>query len=350
MLIGCFGIVGGVLCGFILPLQNRKIYKYVGVNIFMYKKIKKINNKEYEYLVESFRLPDGKLKKAEVLVKSMGREKDKKTLSRKILEKKKKEFLKYMLSTYETDAIFSEEEFEKIENIRVEYINLLKNVPNQAKKDLFDRFTANFTYESNSLEGNSLTLKDVNIIMFENISIKGKDLREIYETRNSREVVEKIIKGKFKVTEKDIIEMHKILCRDLDISLGYKKFPNVLIGKKIELTPPEKVESEMRKLIAWYNENKSKIHPLKLASLFHGKFQQIHPFEDGNGRVGRFIINVILTENKYPPLIIRKSQRISYLTALEKFDKKYPTSLERFILEKFKETYRNFFEIYVRYL
>jgi Fic family protein len=322
----------------------------VGVNIFMHTKIKKINGKEYEYLVESFRLPDGKLKKAEVLVKKRNREKDKKTLSKEILEKKKKEFSKYMIKNYEKDSVFDEKEVENIENIRVDYASLLKNVPRQAKKDLFDRFTANFTYESNSLEGNSLTLKDVNIIMFENASIKGKDLREIYETRNSREVVEKIINSGFKVTEKDIIEIHKILCRDLDISLGYKKFPNVLIGKNIKLTPPEKVEKEMNQLIKWYNENKSRIHPIKLAALFHGKFEQIHPFEDGNGRVGRFMINVILTENKYPPLIIRKSQRISYLTSLEKFDKKYPVYLERFILEKFKETYKKFFEVYVKYL
>ena len=90
--------------------------------------------------------------------------------------------------------------------------------------------------------------------------------------------------------------------------------------------------------------------PLKLAALFHGKFERIHLFEDGNGRVGRFLINVILTKNKYSPLIIRKSQRIAYLSALEAFDQGYTEKLERFLLEKFKATYKNFFEVYFKYL
>ncbi len=312
----------------------------------MHYKNKIINGKEYRYAIKSFRLPKGKSKKVEILV----RDKSKNEVESLLEKKKSKEILKYMLKMYEINSIFNKDEFEKIENIVGNYKRLLKGLPKQSKKDLFDRFTANFTYESNALEGNSLTLKDVSIVMFENISIKNKNLREIYETRNSRAVVEKIIDNKFKISEEDIIAIHKILVKDLGISVGYKKFPNVLVGKKIKLTPPEKVEIEMKKLVKWYKDNRERIHPLRLASLFHGKFEQIHPFEDGNGRVGRFLINVILIKNKYPPLIIRKSQRISYLTALEKFDKKYSGTLERFILEKFKETYKKFFEIYIKYL
>lgn len=106
----------------------------------------------------------------------------------------------------------------------------------------------------------------------------------------------------------------------------------------------------MSKLIEWHNQSKEKMHPIKLAALFHGRFEQIHPFEDGNGRVGRFLVNVILLKRKYPPIIIRKSQRVSYLKALQDFDNKYSANLERFILEKFKETYRKFFEVYIKYL
>ena len=314
--------------------------------MFMHFKVKNINGKKYKYAVKSFRLPDGTVKKAETLFNKQ----TKKDLE-KLFDKKKKEyFTRFMLKNYKTDSIFSETEFKKIEEIRINYQKILKNLSKQTKKDLFDRFTANFTYESNALEGNSLTLKDVAIVMFENATIKGKDLREIYETRNSRKVVEGIITNKFKITEKDIIDIHKLLVKDLDVETGYKKFPNVILGKRIKLTPPEKVKEEMEKLINWFNENKERYHPLKLAALFHGKFEQIHPFEDGNGRVGRFLINIILANAKYPPLIIRKSQRLAYLTTLEKFDKNYSRDLERFILTKFKETYRKFFEIYVKYL
>ena len=307
---------------------------------------KKIKGKKYRYAVESIRLPNGKVKTLQKIYKG----ETKQELIKFFEKKKKYEFTRYILNTFKEDHIFTKEQIQKIEEIKLDYIKILKKIPKNNFKDLLNRFTANFTYESNALEGNSLTLKDVAMIMFENTTIKGKDLREIYETRNSRKVIEFIIKNKFKIKEEDIIKIHKILVKDIDIRTNYKRFPNMIVGKNIKTTPPEKVQKEMANLIKWYNNNKEKIHPIKIASLFHGKFEQIHPFEDGNGRVGRFLINVILINNKYPPLVIRKSQRTAYLTALEKFDKKHTDTLERFILKRFKETYKKFFEIYIQYI
>ncbi|MFA6320208.1 MAG: Fic family protein, partial [archaeon] len=74
------------------------------------------------------------------------------------------------------------------------------------------------------------------------------------------------------------------------------------------------------------------------------------PFDDGNGRVGRFLINVLLINEGYAPLIIRKSQRIAYMKALEDFDNGYTKNLERFMLDKYKNTFKNFFQIYAKYL
>ena len=79
-------------------------------------------------------------------------------------------------------------------------------------------------------------------------------------------------------------------------------------------------------------------------------FEKVHPFEDGNGRVGRLIINIMLLSNGYPPLIIRKSQRIAYFAALEAFDNGHTGKLERFLVEKYKETYEKFFKMYIKYL
>lgn len=312
----------------------------------MYFKKKIVKGKKYKYAVKSIRFLNGRVVSLEKIYNGEAKKKIEKELDRK----EKEYYVKYMLDNFKPDYILKKEEFIKIEEIRANYRKILKKLSKTSLKDLLDRFTANFTYESNALEGNSLTLKDVAIIMFENVSIRGKNLREIYETRNSRKVVEMIIKNKFSVTHKDIIKMHKMLVKDTGISIGYKKFPNEIVGKKIKTAPPEKVYEEMDNLIKWYNTEKLNIHPLKIASLFHGKFEEIHPFEDGNGRVGRFLINVILIENKYPPIIIRKSQRLAYLNALEKFDNNYQDTLIRFILEKFKETYKKFFEIYIKYL
>jgi len=312
----------------------------------MHFKEKKIKGRKYKYVAETIRLPDGKVKPLEKIYKG----ESKKELKEFFEKKKKQEFVKYILNNFKQDHIFTQEQIEKIEDIKLNYHKIIKGLSKKSFKNLLNRFTANFTYESNALEGNSLTLKDVAIVMFENSTIRGKNLREIYETRNSRKVVELIMTNKFKINEKDIIKMHQILIKDIDIQAGYKKFPNIIIGKKVKTTPPEKVQNEMNKLVKWYGDNKSQIHPIKIAGLFHGKFEQIHPFEDGNGRVGRFLINVILTNNKYPPLIIRKSQRIAYLTALEKFDQKHADNLERFVLNRFKETYKKFFEEYIKYI
>lgn len=312
----------------------------------MYFKDRLIKEKKYKYAAVSIRLPDGKVKVLEKMFK--GERGDE--LARVFDDAKKKAYLRYMLENFRTDHIFTEGEFDKIEDMRLQCCRIFAKLTGASYRDMLDRFTANFTYESNALEGNSLTLKDVSMVMFENVSVSGKDLREIYETRNSREIVEMIVGNKFKVRHEDIVKLHRMLVRDLGIRTGYKKFPNVLVGKTVELTPPERVYDEMDELMEWYHENGGAYHPVKLAALFHGRFEKIHPFEDGNGRVGRFLINVILVNNRYPPLIIRKSQRMAYLGALEKFDSGYSDGLVRFVLRRFKDTYRKFFEEYVKYL
>ncbi|MEK6915172.1 MAG: Fic family protein [Nanoarchaeota archaeon] len=308
--------------------------------------VKEINGKEYKYVLKSVRLPDGKV----VSLQKIYHNEPKKELNKIFIEKEKQAYLNFVLKKFGEDYIINKKELEKIEKIRIDYRIIIKKLSKSSVKDLLDRFTANFTFESNALEGNSLTLKDVAIVMFENASIKGKDLREIYETRNSRRVVDLIFKNKFSINHKDIIKIHKMLVKDINIQTSYKKIPNFILGSKVKTALPEKTHEEMDNLIRWYNDNIEKIHPIKLASIFHGKFEQIHPFEDGNGRVGRFLINIILIKNKYPPLIIRKSQRVHYLKSLDDFDNNHKDSLERFILERFKETYSKFFEIYVKYV
>lgn len=310
-------------------------------------KRKRVGNKTYWYFSKSIRLPDGTVKKLE---KRAEKTVPKKELLEWASKQEKKAFEDWAIMHFRTSPIFSPEQFAKTEAIRVDYRKILRKLTRNQLKDLLDRFTVNFTYESNALEGNSLTLKDVAIILFEKNVIKGKELREIYETVNSRKVIDLILKKKFDVTAKDCIRMHRMLVQNMSVSIGYKTIPNFLVDRNIETTPPEKVAEEMEKLFAFYEKNKKTLHPLELAAVFHGKFEKIHPFEDGNGRVGRFLINAILVNNAYPPLIIRKTQRIAYFKCLEDFDNGYQDNLKRFLVEKFKDTYAKFFEIYVKYL
>lgn len=313
---------------------------------------KEIGGKRYVYLVKSIRLPNGYVQKLQKLLKGRPRSVRRAENEHKdyFALKEKGAFAKWALSEYKIDSVFTANEISKIEAIRLGFREIKAKLTAQQLRGALDRFTANFTYESNALEGNSLTLKDVAMVMFDNRAIEGKDLREIYEARNSRRVMESIYSGKFEISEKSIVKMHRILVKDILTPTGYKKVPNFLLGRTVETAPPEKVKPEMAALVEWCQKNAEKFHPLQLAARFHGKFEKIHPFEDGNGRVGRLLVNVILMGKGYPPLIVRKIQRQSYLKALEDFDRGYKPNLERFFLGKFKRTYRNFFEVYVKYL
>ena len=310
---------------------------------------KRIRGKYYTYAVRSVRLPDGKVKKISKLIKNPSEAKNPE-LETFFDEKEAEAFVKYAQKYYEPFKLPDKEALRKIEKMRVHYRKILSKLSSNQLKDLFDRFTVNFTYESNAIEGNSLTLKDVAIVIHENTTIKGKSLREIYETRNSREVVELILRKRFNIREKDIFKMHSMLVRDMNIPEGYKTLPNYIQGRQTITTTPEEVPGEMKKLLERTEEKAKKLHPLQLAVSFHGKFEGIHPFEDGNGRVGRFLINIILVNSSYPPLIIRKTQRVSYFNALEDFDNGWTAALERFLYDRLKETYEKFFRVYAKYL
>jgi len=312
-------------------------------------KYKNINGKRYLYAEYSFRLPDGEIKKISKLIK---KEEDASSeeIKKYFLEKQTESYQKYAIKNYKKTSIFDEEQIKKLERIKTEYKWIIKSFTKKQLKDILDRFTINFTYESNAIEGNSLTLRDVTLILGENIVPKNKDLREIYETRNTREAYEFLFEKKMKISIKNIVKIHSILVKDTGIQTGFKKLPNYLLMRNLKTTPPEKVEKEIKKLLEWYEKNKGIIHPLKLATEIHAKFEKIHPFEDGNGRAGRVLLNAILLENGYPPLIIRKTARIAYFSSLEAFDKGRSGKLERFMLEKFKKTFDNFFKVYVKYL
>jgi fido (protein-threonine AMPylation protein) len=310
---------------------------------------RKIHGKVYKYAVESVRMPDSSIKKISLLLNP------KKLLDavqkQSFFDMKKKELLaEYALNNYSYSYPLNREDIIKVEHMRADYKKIISKLSEEQRRDLFDRFTVNFTYESNALEGNSLTLKDVAIIISEKSAVKGKELREIYETRNSRTAMDMLLARKVRISHESIISLHRSLMRDIDVRAGYKEVPNFILGSELKTTPPEKVYAEMDSLIKWYHANRGKLHPIHLIARFHGRFTEIHPFEDGNGRVGRFLINAILLELGYPLLIIRKSSRVAYLNCLHAFDHHSEAQLTRFLLEKFKETYFKFFEMYIKYV
>ena len=252
---------------------------------------KAIKGKNRYYLEKSIRLLDGRVKKFSVYLKGYSSKKKYSIeIYKKLLDAKiSKELAQYAAAFYSKSNIFDEEMIKRMEEIKLGYNQITKKITNKQLQDIIDRFTVNFTYESNAIEGNSLTLKDVTLILHEKKAVKVKDLREIYETLNTRKAMELVFSNKLRINREDIIGLHKILVKDTGVSSGYKKLPNFILGRNVKTAKPENVEKEMSDLMDWYHKNKE-MHPLQRASIFHGKFEKIHPFEDGNGRVGRLLI------------------------------------------------------------
>ena len=321
--------------------------------VFIQERESKGNN--YLYLDKSMRIRDKVFKASKYLgkkddftkarikeeMKKFEIEADKKILSLVVKKAQKQYKLEYPISL---------EEIRKIEEMNLKYREIRRSLSKKDWEDVKLRFVANFVFESNALEGNSLTLKNFSDIVFENRVSNSADLREVYDARNSYAVFSHLLTSRREITESLIIDLHKKIVKNIDVRIGYKKIPNFLLGINVKLTAPENVAQEMKKLLRWYNENKEKIYPLELAFKFHHRFERIHPFSDGNGRVGRMLLNYILLKQGYFPIILRKTQRAKYLKALQAADHNQFIPLMRFALEKTKETYSKFFAVYHKYV
>lgn len=185
-------------------------------------------------------------------------------------------------------------------------------------------FDVELTYNSNAIEGNTLTITETKVILEDGITIgKGKTLKEHLEVINHKEAidyVEDIVNKNIDISEKVIKDLHYIILKSINNeNAGRYRSVNVLIsgsGHK----PPEHflLPEKMQELINWYDENKNQLHPIVLAAEFHHRFTFIHPFIDGNGRCGRLLMNLILMRNGYPITVIKMEDRNDYMAALEK--------------------------------
>lgn len=219
---------------------------------------------------------------------------------------------------------------EKIKNRideKLKRLNKFRPLPVSIVKKLKEQFEIELTYNSNAIEGNSLTLKETYLVINEGITVKGKPLKDHLEAKNHQEALDYL----YELMEKDrhntfsenlIKSLNQIVQQNIDKEwAGRYRNSSVIIGGA-DHKPPEavKVPGLMRELIKWYSLNK-KQHPIELASIIHHKLVNIHPFFDGNGRTSRLVMNIILMQSGFPLVAILKSDRQRYYTALASADK-----------------------------
>lgn len=210
--------------------------------------------------------------------------------------------------------------FDKVDELNNK-LNSKRPFSKETLKSLRNSINIEWTYNSNGIEGNTLTLRETQIVL-EGITVGGKTLREHLEAINHEkaiEYIEDLVKEKNPVTEWNIKNIHQLVLKEIDDkNAGKYRSENVAIMGATHTPPDHLIVPElMGKLILNY-QKWNKYHPIIKAALIHGELVKIHPFIDGNGRTSRLVMNLSLMNSGYLPVIIKKENRLEYYNALDK--------------------------------
>ncbi len=229
------------------------------------------------------------------------------------------------------------EEVQKLKN----ELDALRPLSKEDELRIMQKFRLDWNYHSNNLEGNSLTYGETKALILFGLTAQGKPLKDHFEITGHDEAVKwimDIVKADRPITENFIRELHKLILKEpyevdaitpdgqptkKKIRIGeYKTTPNHVktkTGEIFRFATPEETPALMTDLINWYRE-KNTSNPILLSAEFHYKFIRIHPFDDGNGRTARLLMNFILMQSGYPPVIIKTDDKQNYFSALRQAD------------------------------
>lgn len=220
------------------------------------------------------------------------------------------------------------------------------------KKEILDLlkeyYKIGLTYSSNALEGNSLTESETKVVLEDGLTIGGKPLKDHFEALGHAEAYDflyKIAKNK-SISEEEIKKLHQLFYRRIDEKNAgkYRTVPALITGSKYPLPSPKEIPQLMHQLIPYISQERETKHPVEAAALAHMKFVFIHPFIDGNGRVARLLMNLLLLQDGYNIVIIPPIVRSEYIENLEKAhtDKK---GFIHFIARMVKEGQRDYLRL-----
>lgn len=205
-------------------------------------------------------------------------------------------------------------------------VDSMRPLPADILRNLRDSFRTEFTYNTNAMEGNTLTLRETQLVIEEGQTIRGKSLREVYEARNHPEAigyVESHADARKPLTEHDVLELHQLIIRDTAEreDVGRYRVGAVRISGSSHVPPPAyEVPRLMEGLLRAVNDNPQELTTVELAAyVLHG-LAHVHPFRDGNGRMSRLLANLVLMKRRYLPIIILRSDRVKYLSCLARAD------------------------------
>ena len=217
--------------------------------------------------------------------------------------------------------------------------NILKEIVENP--DIYDQFMLSFTYNTNRIEGSTLTEDETKSILFDNIALPNKDIIEQLEVKN-HQTAWRYLLNRFPILidEKLILRLHNILMNSIRDDAGYYREHSVrIVGSYVPTANHLKVPELMKKTIKDINRKESDI--ISHVSKIHSQFEQVHPFSDGNGRIGRLIIQAMLLLKNLPPAIIKQEKKRLYNSCLNRSQLKQDfIPLEGFICDSILEGFK----------
>lgn len=181
-----------------------------------------------------------------------------------------------------------------------------------------------YTFESNRIEGNTLTLRETDLVINEGLTISGKSMREHLEAINHQEAIvyiKHLMDKNTSLNEREVLSIHNLILRGINPEDAgrYRRVQVMIKGSSFMPPQPYMVPKEMEDFFIWYETNKNNLHPIVLAAELHERLVTIHPFIDGNGRTSRLLMNLILLQNGYAIANIKGDydNRMRYYNALE---------------------------------
>jgi len=248
----------------------------------------------------------------------------------------------------DTDIPIDASLLQKIDD-KKQRLDRLRPLPKDAVQHLLKDMRLRHTYNSDAIEGNTLTLQETKLVIEEGITIGGKPLKDHIEARNDAEAFDFIVhlvQQRTPFSQEIIQRIHEIVTKGLLMDAGKYRTGNIRITGS-PITPPRYI-----KIVPLMDEyirtiKKLKTHPLKKAVFIHHRLVWIHPFFDGNGRVARLVTNLFFMQQGYPPVILKQEQRKTYYNVLHQADNGNLSPLAEFIAEAMNESLQLYLSVFI---
>ena len=295
--------------------------------------------KIYYYLAENIQLAKGRRKQ---LRKYIGSEKPSENKLQILMADFEKEVEKEKQKLHGFHYL-TKEEIKEIDEINKQFWNRFKKENPTIQEQFEQNFVNTFVFNTNSIEGSTLTPKEVELLLSENIS-PNKPLDDVLEAKAAQKTLKFIKEYLGDLNQDLLLKIHEIYFNDTKpfIAGKYKTKQNEIRGSRFETTHPQFVLTDMKIFFQEYNKLKKELHPLELAAWCHWKLVRIHPFQDGNGRTARIAMNFVLHKNGYGMLDIKTKEKQAYFKSLEKCNyNNNARALAIRLVRRFKKQYQN---------